>query len=304
MRTLMIMNSLATGLPTVKGDTVFIHPDSGTVMDLLTTAAMTNKNGLIDVVNSLGNGSVKHFSINPFDFDFTSELSGSATSIVPKYVTSYPLTGGTVITDSFTNQFVGGVVVKVFDKDKNVFNTKKIIPVTFIGAASAVTVVEAVAAFKAAMATITGAGLYVASVVHTSTTSSAWTLTDTTTMIELTGDLRNWTNVKTEGLDLSNRGTDIAKLERELAPNSGYHFDTELGNELYANSNFITDTTAVYDIVSITTRTIAQRPLLPNAAGFVKTLHIAIPHTAVAEHTKLVAYLGKLKVGGGIAIAP
>ena len=299
----MIMNSLATGLPTAKGDTAFLHPNTGAVMDLVTTAAMTGRNAMIDVVNSLGNGSVKNFTINPFNFTFRSELSGSATSIVPLQTVSYPTTGGNVITDSFTNQFVGGIVVKVFDKDKNIFNTKKIIAVNFIGASTSATVVEAVAEFKAAMATITGTGNYVASASHISTTSSVFTLTDTNTYIELVGDLRNWVNVKTQGLNLANTGTDIQKLDRELAANSGYHFG-ERETELFNSSYFIADTNAVYDIVTIETMTEAQLPLLPNAAGFAKVLHIAIPHTAVAEYTKLITWLGRLQSGGGVAIVP
>ena len=303
MRTLMIMNSLATGLPTAKGDTAFLHPNTGAVMDLVTTAAMTGNNAMMDVINSLGNGSTKQFSINPFNFTFRSELSGSATSIVPLITVAYPTAGGNVITDSFTNQFVGGIIVKLFNKDKNVFNTKAIIPVSFVGASTSATVNEAVAAFKVAMANITGSGKYAASVSHTSTTSSAYTLTDTNTYIELVGDLRNWVVTKTQGLNLANTGVDILKFERELAANSGYHFG-ERETELFATSNFITDTTAVYDIVTIETMMEAQRPLLPNAAGFAKTLHIAIPHTAVAEYNKLIDYLGKLQSNGGAAIAP
>ena len=137
-------------------------------------------------------------------------------------------------------------------------------------------------------------GTYIASPsVHTAQTSSVYNLIDTNTHIELVGDLRNWALVKTEGLNLANTGADILKLERELAANSGFHY-TENETELYASSNFITDVTAVYDIITIETIATAQRPLLPNAAGFPKTLHIAIPHTAVATFNKVVTFLNTL----------
>ena len=44
---------------------------------------------------------------------------------------------------------------------------------------------------------------------------------------------------------------------------------------MYAATNFIADTTAEYNFVTLVTKASAQRPLLPNAAGFPKTLHIA-----------------------------
>ena len=278
MRTLFIVNSLVNTYPTAKGALAVKLPnDLGFVANaagLLTQPAI--KKGLynsIDLINALGNGSVKTFTINPFDVYQVSETSGATSDVAPKYTITYP--GGNARIDSMTNQFVGGVVVKVLDKAKNVWNTKQIIPIEVLGSDNYVTNANAVIAFKAAMATITGSGNYVASATHTSTTSSVFNLTSDDTYIELTGDLRHFPLVRFNGMKYTISGADVAALERELAPNSGYQMATELDNDLYEKTNFIADTAEAYNFVTLVTVAQAQRPLMPNAAGFPKTLHLA-----------------------------
>lgn len=278
MRTLFIVNAFAGAYPTAKGElAIKLNDNLGFVADaagMLTTPAVPKSQyANIDLFNALGNGSVKHFSINPFDVWQVAETSGATANVAPKYTITYP--GGNARIDSMTNQFVGGVVVKELDKDKNVWNTKKIIPIEVLGSDNYVTNADVVIAFKAAMATITGSGKYVASASHTSTTSSVFNLTDDKTYIELTGDLRWFPLVRVNGMKYTISGADVAKLERELAPNSGYNKVTELDNDMYEASNFIADPTATYNFVTLVTRAQAQRPLMPNAAGFPKTLHIA-----------------------------
>lgn len=270
MRTIFIVNSLGTGYPTAKGEMSIKLPD-GSFADLSETLGSIAKDTVIDFINALGNGSTRGFTLNPFNFIYTKELSGSATSIAPTYSITYPT--GNARTDSMTDQFLGGIVVKKFDKDKNVFNPIAIKNVEVIGANGVVTNADVKVAFKAAMASLIGAGLPIASVAHTVETSSIYTLNDTNYYIELVGDLRWWKLVKVNGVDLSLRGTDVAKFERELAPNMGYiHSDTE--NKLFEDSNFITDKAATYNCVVLTTKTDSQRPLLPNAAGFPKELYL------------------------------
>lgn len=300
MRTMFIVKALATAaMASAKGDLSFVNPD-GTLCDFLVSPTNLNRDAPFSLVNALGNGSFKTFELNPYNFNFRSQLSGSATNVVPVYSITYPT--GNARTDSFTNQFTGGIVVKVLDKDKNVFLTKKLIPVEVIGAAAVPTIAEVLVAFKAAMASITGAGNYIASATHTASTSSVFTLTDTNTFISLTGDLRTWVMTKTNGSDLSVSGKSIAKLERELAPNSGYIRDTELDNPLYSPSNFIADTSvAAYDLITIETSTDAQRPLVLGSGGFKTTLHIAIDHSLqAATYDKILAFLTKLKASPSV----
>lgn len=303
MRTLFVMNSLGTTLPTAKGDTTIINPD-GTISDgvaIPTGALATAKNAEIGVINALGNGSTKFFGINPFNFTFRGEQSGAANSIVPKYTITYP-TNTNQMTDSFGVQFQGGIVVKVFDKDINVFKTKVIKTVEVIGAGGIVLVADVKAAFKTAMETLVGT--YIASPsVHVAQTSSTYNLIDTNTHIELTGDLRNWNLVKTEGLSLAITGVDVRKFERELAANSGFHY-TENETELYAASNFISDTSINYSFITIETATIAQRPLVLGSGGFTKTLHIAIPATNTTLYTKIMDYLNAVQEGEVVTFQP
>ena len=202
MRTLFIVNSLVNTYPTAKGALAVKLPNGfvANAAGLLTQPAIAKSNyATVDLFNALGNGSLKHFSINPFDVYQVNETSGATSNVTPKYNITYPT--GNAQTDSFGNQFVGGIVVKKLDVDKNVWNTKKIIPVEVIGSSGVVTNANVVIAFKAAMDTITGSGNYIASVSHTSTTASEFVLTDDKTYIELTGDLRWFNLVKTKGMN-------------------------------------------------------------------------------------------------------
>ena len=320
MRTMMIANSLvANGAPTAKGGLGFLNT-LGNAIDMTTSPivspAITDRNGMIQIVNALGNGSVKTFTINPFHFDFHSQLSGTSggnavSDITPKHTITYPVGSGYAKTDSFGMQFEGGIVVKKLDTDKNVYNTKKILNVEVIGTAGQVLVSDVVTAFKAAMETLISNGTTklakdypIASRTHTSTTSSEFVLNSNDWFIELVGDLRWFNMPKVEGVSYVNTGVDAAKFERELASNDGFHH-SELDVDLYAKSNFIADTASnvVYDIITITTKANAQRPLLPNAAGFDKQLYIYVLHTAVASYNKILAYLGALKTANGGAVS-
>lgn len=272
MRTMFVCNSLASTYPTAKGALAVKMPD-GSFSDLLSGVDNLDKNAVIDFINAMGNGSVRTFSLNPFDFDYHFVATGSATSVVPKYDITYPT--GNARVDSMTNQFNGGIVIKTKDSNNNIFKPKEVLNIEVIGAnAGYVTVAEVKVAFKAAMATITGSGKVIASATHTAETSSVFNLTSDDSYIDLVGDLRNWKLVRTNGVDLSIRGTEAVKFERELAPNMGYHFDGQEENNLFAASNFIADPAALYNIITIITRTTAQRPLLPNAAGLPKELHM------------------------------
>lgn len=272
MRTLFIVNSLATTNPTAKG-ALAVKLVDGFVTDLTNVRAMVKgKDFFIDLLNSLGNGSVKQFSLNPFNSQFVSETSGATSNVAPKYNITYPT--GNARVDSGTNQFQGGIVVKEFDKDKNVWNTKKILNVEVIGSGSYVANSDVVTEFKAQMATITGAGKYVTSASHTSTTASEFNLLNNEIYIELVGDLRWFKLTRTNGMIYINSGVEVAKLERELAPNSGFQIN-EMETETFASSNFIADASAEYNMVVIKTLADAERPLLPNAAGLPKTLYVA-----------------------------
>lgn len=280
MRTLFIVNSLVNTYPTAKGALAVKLPNAfvADAAGLLNVPAFKKSNyASLDLINSLGNGSVKTFTINPFDVYQVSEESGkrdgqAISNVAPKYTITYPT--GNARTDSFGNQFVGGIVVKELDKDKNVYNTKKIIPIEVVGSAGVVSNADVVTAFKAAMATITGTGNYI-STATPNASPAVFNLTDDKTYIELTGDLRYFPLIRTNGMKYTISGVEVAKLEKELASNSGYQKATELDNELFELDNFIADTSAEYNFVTVVTTAQAQRPLLPNAAGFPKTLHIA-----------------------------
>lgn len=303
MRTMMIANTLVTdGNPSAKG-AIGLKDAVGNPSDFLASPANSNVNGMYQLINSLGNGSVKTFTINPNNFNFHTQESGYAADITPKHTITYPT--GNVRTDSFGMQFLGGIVVKKLDPDKNVYNTKYIKSVEVIGTNGVVAATDAVAGFKAAMLTLIGDGsavLPIKSVSHSTTVSSVYILNDNTWFIELTGDLR-WFNLpKVEGISYVNTGADAVKFERELASNDGFHH-SEWDVDIYAKSNFIADATAVYDIITVVTKATAQRLLLPNAAGFDKQLHIYVPHTAkAAVYDKIVAYLTELKASNGAAI--
>lgn len=276
MRTMFVCNSLASTYPTTKGALAVKMPD-GSFSDLTSGVDNIDKNAVIDFLNSMGNGSVRTFTLNPFDFEYRFEATGSAASVTPKYNITYPT--GNARVDSMTNQFTGGIVIKRKDANNNIFKSEKILNVEVIGAnAGYVTVAEVLAAFKTAMASITGSGNIIASDSHTGSTSSIFNLTSDDSYIDLVGDLRHWKLVRTNGVDLSISGVEVAKLERELAPNMGYHFDGQEENDLFAASNFIVDPTAVYNVITLTTRTSSQRPLLPNSAGFNKVLHLFFLH--------------------------
>lgn len=270
MRTMFVVNSLASGYPSTKGALAIQMPD-GSFSDLTDGADGVKKHRFIDFINSMGNGSVRTFTLNPFDFSYSYSDSGSATSVVPSYSITYPT--GNARTDSMTDQFVGGIIVKQFHPDKNIWKTLDVYSVEVLGANGVVPNADVKVAFKAAMAAITGTGKYIATAVHTAETSSVFNLGDANYYIELVGDLRWWKMVRTAGVNLSYSGKDVAKFERELAPNMGY-IDSSDDAKLFANSNFIADTSAVYNVVTLVTRTEAQRPLLPNAAGLPKELHL------------------------------
>ena len=305
MRTMMIANTLVTdGNPTAKG-AIGLKDALGNPSNFIASPANTDPNGMFQFVNSLGNGSVKTFTINPNDFNFHSQLSGYAAEVVPVQSITYPT--GNVRTDSFTNQFEGGIVVKKLDAYKNVYNTTKIVNVEVIGATTGVvTAAEAIAAFKAAMLTListTDMTKPIKSVTHLTTVSSVYTLNANEWYIQLTGDLRQFIFPKTEGASYINTGADAVLFEKELATNNGYNNTLDKFEGAFADSNFIADPTAVYDIITVVTRATAQRPLLPNAAGFDKPLHIYVPHTAqVAVYDKIIAYLTALKASNGAAI--
>ena len=282
MRQLMIVNSLATTVPTAKGALAIRRP-SGFITDLTANPNLVKGTDVVlDFLNSLGNGSIKHFSINPFNCTFKSESSGATAEVSPSYAITYPT--GNAIVDSMTNQFQGGIIVKEWDADKNVWNPKLTIPVQVVGSGATVANADVVIAFKAALATITGAGKYIASASHTGSTSSLFTLTSDNTYIETVGDLRHFNMVKTKGMTYVITGSEVAKFERELASMTGYSMPSD-DNDLYEDSNFIADKTAQYNMVTITTRTEPSQPLLPNSAGLLKTLHIAFKKDGGAVDT-------------------
>lgn len=306
MRTMMIANtSVANGLPTAKG-ALGLRDALGNAIDMTSgtigSPANADRNGMLQFVNSLGNGSVKTFTINPNDFSFTTQESGYTAEVAPKYTILLPT--GNVRTDSFGMQFVGGIVVKKLDVDKNVYVTKYIKAVEVIGTNGVVAAADAITAFKAAMVLLTGDGSAVLPIKSVSgTTTLTYLLNDTTWFVELTGDLRWFNLVKTEGMSYVNTGADAVKFEKELMSNSGGNNTLDKFEGAFADSNFIADSTVNYDIITITTRATAQRPLLPNAAGFDKQLHIYVLHSAKAAiYDKLVVYLAALKASNGAAI--
>lgn len=311
MRTMMVANTLVTdGNPSAKGAiglkntlSAAINITNAPTPPAVTSPAVTDVNGVIQFINSLGNGSIKTFSINPLNFNFSTKESGSYTAAT--YSITYPT--GNVRTDSFGMQFEGGIVVKKLDTGKNVYNTTKILNVEVIGSNGVVTAADVKVAFKAAMATLISDGstiLPIKSVIHTAETSSVYTLNSTDWYIELTGDLRAFTLTKTKAVDEINSGAKAVAFEKELAPNSGYNNTLDKFEGAFADSNFIADASVVYDIITVTSMATAQRPLLPNAAGFTTQLHIYVPHSAkAAVYDKIVAYLTALKAANGAAVS-
>lgn len=285
MRTMLVADLITTlANATDKRDLVIISSDGSNV-----TAAnpvfQSNENRDVPAVliNTLGNGSFKKFEIYPYNFRFTTQLSGDAANVIPIYSITYPT--GNARVDSFSNQFTGGIVIKHWNDNQKAYETDKIVPIEVIGSSNTVAVADVKVAFKATMATLigTGKGKYFASVVHTAETSSVYTLNDTDYFVELVGDLRWWNFVKTNGSNLAVTGEDAVKLERELAPNSGYNRPTDLDNDLYAASNFIADASVpAYDIISIFTSQDRQRELVLGSGGFETECHIYVPHTAYA----------------------
>ena len=274
MRTLFIVNSLTNTYPTAKGALAVKLRDAfiADAAGLAATRKMVKGvDKTIDLINSLGNGSVKTFTINPFNVWQVSEESGATANVTPKYSITYPT--GNARTDSFGNQFQGGIVVKQLDKAKNVYNTKKIINVEVLGTNGSVANSDVVVAFKAAMATITGAGKYITSATPDAS-PAVFNLGSDDIYIELVGDLRWFSLKRTNGMVYTISGADVALMERELAPNSGF-IESDSDSDLYEKSNFIADKTATYNFITLTSMMDAERPLLPNAAGFPKTLHIA-----------------------------
>lgn len=305
MRTMFIGNSLVTnGTPTAKG-AIGLKQADGAACNFLSSAAITNPNALMEFIQSMGNGSIKTFTLNPLSFNFHTQLSGTANGntindIAAKYNITFPT--GNAQTDSFGMEFLGGIVVKELIPDQNVYRTRKILSVNVVGTNGTVAVADVKAAFKAAMSTLT---TYISSQTYAAQDASAeYVLTNANYYIELVGDLRFWTLGKTQGMSFVNTGADAIKFEKELAPNSGYSNTIDKVDGLYAESNFIADVTKVYDIITVETMTIAQRPLLPNAGGFPKVLHIYVDHDAkVAVFDKIVAFLTALRTANGGAVA-
>lgn len=290
MRTMMIANSLVTADSTVKG-ALGVKDTNGAYTDMTALLANTDKQRSLQLVNFLGNGSIKTFEINPFNFSFTSKESGTLTKAI--YTFSYP--SGNVSYIQNVNIFQGGIVIKRFDTDKNVFKTEKIIDITLNAPAGVLAYSAVKTAIVAALAKADIAAKYIFSVASTDT---VYTLKDMEVHIELTGDCKYIGLVKTPGIDNRITGTTVQLADRETASNSGYHHSEE-DNDLYAMSNFIADPSLVYDVVTIVSKGNPQRVLLPNAGGFDTVCNIYTPADAgvgTALHALLKTFFGKLLV--------
>jgi len=297
---MLVANALVTTVAAAvnKGDLIILNPNGTPYDTMLTPIDVSDKNAPYVLLNALGNGSFKKFEIYP-NMSYKGQLSGSATNVIPHYDITYPI--GNARTDSFGNQFEGGIVVKQWNENHNAYETRKILSVEVIGTNGTVANADVKVAFKAAMASITGTGIgkYITTATHTTDVSSVFNLLDTTYFIELIGDLRWWDLVKTNGSNLAVTGADAVKFEKELAPNSGYHHATELNNDLYAESNFIADASEdAYDIVSIFTSQEAQRALVLGSGGFITECHVYTPHVDMMNpvYQGLTTFLEALRV--------
>ena len=290
MRTMMIANSLVTADSAVKG-ALGVKETSGAYTNMAALLANTDRQRSLQLVNFLGNGSIKTFEINPFDFSFTSKESGTLTKAI--YTFKYPT--GNVSYIQNVNIFQGGIVIKRFDTDKNVFKTEKIIDITLNAPAGVLAYSAVKTAIVAALAKADIAAKYITSVASSDT---VYTMNDLEVLIELTGDCKYIGLVKTPGIDNRITGKTVQLADRETASNSGFHH-TEWETELYASSNFIADPAVVYDVITIVSKGNPQRPLLPNSGGFPTVCNIYTPADAgvgTALHALLKTFFGKLLV--------
>lgn len=281
MRQLFIVNANGSSAPTVKGGFAFNFKGSyvNIAADLPSAPAV---NDVIEMVNSLGNGSIKTFTFNPFNFNFVAKDSGA--DVADQYSFSFPSGSINPVTDYVT----GGIVISKWDSDKNVLKTLKLIPISLSTSLWSDVRVAVVTALTAASTYFVGHG------------ANGQSDTYTTTMYDLsvtfTGDLTGITVNKIFGGKEAITGVDVAKFERELAPNMGANNTVDKA-EYFADSNFIADTTVNYDVITLTTKTEAQRDLVKGSDGFVKTVHIYTKSDAggKAIKTALVGFLTKLK---------
>ena len=278
----MIVNALETaGVPTSKGELAIdikgkVHPFTASNNPYV--QAEPSKDDVFTLINSLGNGSVKTFAINPYNMNIRTKRSGNNTA---DHVT-FAFPSGSIVPSGVTG-VVGGIVIQKMDKDKNITNNVKLIPFEL-----ATTLWSDVkTAVYALLSPLTTLGTLDAG-------NNKFTWVDEDMLITFIGDLSNIIPTATRGLKEIISGEDIIKLERELAPNMG-SFNSMDQDYDFATSNYIADKSTQYDIITIETQAPAQRPLILGSQGFITTLHICVPvvnfNTVTTPLIKLFTYI-------------
>lgn len=298
MRTLLIGNSLVTnGAPTAKGAIGIINGlgNAQNITSGQAVAASLGEDAQFELIQANGNGSFRTFTLTPNNFQFSVQESGANAEIPSTETVTWP--SGNALTDSMGQYFAGGIRLQKWRPEHSIWEDVQLIPVQVVGSSGVVANADVITAFKNAIAPYVGAGKYFTSKTEDGT-NGVYTYADSNYKMALTGDFRNWVTTTIQGMTYINTGVEMAKLERELAPNMGSNNTIEK-LEWFAESNFIVDTSVNYHIIQITSATPGQRPLIKNSGGFPKSCTIIVPTAQkAAVYDVLVNFLTKLKAAG------
>lgn len=261
MRTMMVVNSLEQGAaPSSKGALAFtakgVYFDTTADPSQAADGVALDKQDVIQIINSLGNGSFKGFTLNPYNFEYRKFAGGSVTS--DTVVVTYPTGTAPVAVD----YVAGGITIQEVDTVNNVRRTKKVIPINVQSS-------EWSDIQPAVHAALISSGYLTQSASNQNVVT--YTLASKNIVISFTGDILNISQKKHFGSNSVITGTEVAQLEQELAPNMGGNNSLDK-DVLFSKDNFIAELDSNYSVITIETQLPAQRPLILGSTGFVKTL--------------------------------
>lgn len=222
----------------------------------------------------------KNFHINPYNFTYSRQNHN--TNVSDTVAITFPTGNYTLV-----EPFVGGILVRKHDKDKNVFKTLALVEFETSQTAWA-NIQTAVVAKLDTLTTYLGGKSVVSNVVN-------YNLLEKDITIEFLGSLGVLRSVKTFGEVRAITGTEVAKLERELMPNSGYS-NTIDKFEAFNESLFIANPAKNYDMITINTQMPTERPLLKDSEGLITTLILAIPTDASGVANDIVDFLNQVTI--------
>lgn len=289
MRTLMIVNELIEDavFDAVGGFNIFKNGFKNPTAGISNLAGMQPivKGDVLTAVNSLlatsvANQSYKNFHINPYNFTYSRQNHN--TNVSDTVAITFPTGNYTLV-----EPFVGGILVRKHDKDKNVFKTLALVEFE-TSQTSWANIQTAVVAKLDTLTSYLGSKSVVSNVVN-------YNLLEKDITIEFLGSLSVLRSVKTFGEVRAITGTEVAKLERELMPNSGYS-NTIDKFEAFNESLFIANPAKNYDMIVINTQMPTERPLLKDSDGLITTLILAIPTDATGVANAIVDFLNQVTI--------